>query len=422
MKPQCIVYMADIDISRDNGAGINERGFVDALEDQPDVVCVLPAPLYPSTYFRPGIQYAWGHHGRWWRYPLYVISLCWRMMGIRRRFRIAAIGVRLGLSPIIPLLLARILKVPLLLKTHSNREPYETVPWRKILLARGEWARRLRRARIQYYLLRPFYNATVRTSAIIDCPSETCRQAVLSEIVVTPERVKAIPNGANVDLYRPLDARSLRAALGLPVDAYVVGYVGALGGEGRHVKLLVEVLVELSARTSLYGLIIGTGPEQLALEQAVRKAGAAHRVLFPGFLPNRDIPIHLSAMDLAADLTAIALRLKGAAQYGSYSQKISQYLACGVPVLAWDIPDTRFLAENDIGFLAPLCDKAGLLNTIEEALRVKEVERKAMKLRARAYAEHVLSYKVLTLQRLALWRAACGLPSTPDMSDAVPCR
>jgi glycosyltransferase involved in cell wall biosynthesis len=265
------------------------------------------------------------------------------------------------------------------------------------------------RVRLQYTVLGPSYEVTVRRAAVIDCPSETCRQAVLAEANGRPDDIFVIPNGANVAFYRPCDVQQLCSSLGIPRGAQVIGYVGALGGEARFVSLLVDALIALRSDETVFGLIVGDGPERIVFERRVRDAGASERICFPGFVPNREIPEYMSTMDIAADLTAVAFSLNGKTLCASYSQKIAQYLACGVPVLAWDFPDTRFLEENAIGFLASLRDPGHLLRTLNVALKADENERAARKRRAREYAVKYLSYKVLASIRLRLWRAAAGL-------------
>ena len=156
----------------------------------------------------------------------------------------------------------------------------------------------------------------------------------------------------------------------------------------------------------VFGLMLGHGSSLEPFRNRVKAAGMEGRILFPGFVPNREIPEWISAMDLAADMTAVAFTLRGETVHGSYSQKIPQYLACGVPVLAWDLPDTCFLRQHGIGFLASLQDPDSLRKTVEAALNEAESERAARKRRAREYAVKHLSCDVLASMRLRLWRAA----------------
>ena len=401
-----IVYMAGVDVSRDNGAGVNERGFVRAVAAEPDIVCVLPSPAFPGNYRDDRHRYVFGHRGAGWRIPLYMIGLALASFRLSRQCRIGGVVVRIGLTSLVPLWLARCWRVPLFLKTHSGRDSYGQVPWRTLLFSRGKWNRQMLRVRVLDAIFKPLEQAVIRRASVIDCPSATCRDVVAAEPGMEGKQVVAIPNGADIEFYRPCDPRRIRSRLGISPEAFVVGYAGAIGGEVRFLDVLLEALIRLGGRTPVVGLMLGHGPSLETFQARVKAAGMEGSILFPGFVPNREIPEWISAMDLAADMTAVSLSLRGETVHASYSQKIAQYLACGVPVLAWDLPDTRFLQRQGIGFLAPLQDRDSLANTVEAALGEAEPERAARRRRAREYAAQHLSYAALASTRLRLWRAA----------------
>ena len=56
-------YVTEVDVSVDNGRGINEREFVKILlEDYADeVTCVLPEPEFPRNFSDPAIRYVRQH-------------------------------------------------------------------------------------------------------------------------------------------------------------------------------------------------------------------------------------------------------------------------------------------------------------------------------------------------------------------------
>lgn len=401
-RDPCIVYMAGIDVSRDNGAGVNERGFVRSVAGCPDVLCVLPAPAFPDNYRDPRHVYVYGHLGTWWRLVPYGVGLFWNVLRLSRKRRLAGIVVRLGPAALVPLWLSQILKIPLLLKTHSGRNSYAKVPLTKLAFSRDKWHRQMRRVRLMDFLGRPLDRAVIRRSAMIDCPSATCRDAVALDPEMAGKWVEAIANGADMEFYHPIKRGAIREKLGIPADGFVVGYAGAMGGEVRFLDVLIDALIRLGRRQPVYGLLLGRGPSLEGFRQIVRESGMDNRILFPGFIPNREVPAWISEMDLAADMTAVELAAPGGTALASYSQKISQYLACGVPVLAWDIADNRFLRDNDIGFLAPLGDPGRLEQTVETAMAAEN--KIAARRRCRDYAVASLSYQALAERRMKLWR------------------
>jgi len=94
-----------------------------------------------------------------------------------------------------------------------------------------------------------------------------------------------------------VDPAAVRAELGIPMDAFVVGHVGRFAEQKNH-ALLVDIATEATKwepRTPV--LLVGDGPLRPDIERQVAQAGLAERVIFAGIRP--DVPrIMLGAMDL----------------------------------------------------------------------------------------------------------------------------
>lgn len=90
---------------------------------------------------------------------------------------------------------------------------------------------------------------------------------------------------------------TLRAGLGIPADAYVIGHVGRFVDQKNHV-FLVHVAREVANRDPRARfLLVGDGPLRPAIEKQVAQAGLADRVIFTGARP--DVPrLMLGAMDI----------------------------------------------------------------------------------------------------------------------------
>ncbi len=93
------------------------------------------------------------------------------------------------------------------------------------------------------------------------------------------------------------DSMSVRAELGIPLNALVIGYVGRFIESKNH-AFLIEVVAELTKsepRTHL--LLVGDGPLRETIWRKVVQAGLLGRVTFAGFRP--DVPrLMLRAMDV----------------------------------------------------------------------------------------------------------------------------
>jgi glycosyltransferase involved in cell wall biosynthesis len=96
-------------------------------------------------------------------------------------------------------------------------------------------------------------------------------------------RWRALPYGIDLAPFRaPIGAKSSRAALGIPADAFLLGSVGRLDPE-KNSEFLVDVLAAvLKLRADAYLLLIGEGPLRQKLEQKATEGGYRDRLILPG--------------------------------------------------------------------------------------------------------------------------------------------
>jgi glycosyltransferase involved in cell wall biosynthesis len=163
--------------------------------------------------------------------------------------------------------------------------------------------------------------------------SRTCAVIAVSEAVARHATslgacaVYVIPNGADVD--RIAAGRRLRddtrRALGIPADAFVVGFCGAM----RPWHGVVD-LVEATARTDpcVRLLLVGEEPEGGCMAERADARGIGGRVRRTGARPHGEVPGLLAAMDVAA---APYVPLD---DFYFSPLKSVEYLAAGLPVVA----------------------------------------------------------------------------------------
>ncbi len=94
------------------------------------------------------------------------------------------------------------------------------------------------------------------------------------------ERVFTIPNGVDVDRFRPNHTKRtwLRQELGLPASAPLVGIVAALRPEKNHL-MFVDVANEvLPKHPDTHFVIVGDGTERVNIEQKIRDKGLTKQI------------------------------------------------------------------------------------------------------------------------------------------------
>lgn len=150
---------------------------------------------------------------------------------------------------------------------------------------------------------------------------------------LSEERVLMAPNGVPMERYAPRDgAPELRARLGIPADAFVVGSVGHLRREKNPVRL-IETLAALDWPAHL--LVVGDGPERRRVDEAARTAGLSDRVCMAAHVS--DPREHYRAMDafvISSDTEQMPVA-------------VLEAMATGVPVVSTDVGDVaRMVPES----------------------------------------------------------------------------
>jgi len=146
-----------------------------------------------------------------------------------------------------------------------------------------------------------------------------------------------ITNGVNTDLFRPLDSRATRTALGIAPDAFVLGFAGAIErwyALDEVIRAFPKILKKhANAELLIVGGSLFTGYLK-ELQALAADLGVGRQVHFTGTVDYRDLPGYIAPMNLGLiplsppQWVDIAL-----------PNKYFEYSACGKPILSTPIPD-----------------------------------------------------------------------------------
>jgi glycosyltransferase involved in cell wall biosynthesis len=166
---------------------------------------------------------------------------------------------------------------------------------------------------------------------------------------VAPERVVRIPNGVDLELFKP-DARVARTPGRLL-------YLGRLAHEKR-LDVLLDAFARIArARPDASLHLAGDGPERAALEARVARQGLGGRVRFLGMI---DDPVQA-----LRDATALVLT----STCEGMSNAVLEALATGVPVVATRIDGMTDVVRDGVeGLLVEPGDVAELAAALERVL------------------------------------------------------
>jgi teichuronic acid biosynthesis glycosyltransferase TuaC len=138
---------------------------------------------------------------------------------------------------------------------------------------------------------------------------------------IVEERVRVLRNGVDLALFRPTYREVARRALGLTRPTLLA--VGNLVGLKRH-RMMVEALVGLPGVDLV---IVGEGPERIAIQELARERRVADRVRLLGHLPQERLPDVYSAADLLLLVST----------HEGWPNVLLESMACGTPVIVSDI-------------------------------------------------------------------------------------
>jgi len=135
----------------------------------------------------------------------------------------------------------------------------------------------------------------------------------------------------------------VRARLGIPADALVLGLAGSLHWNDRLQYTYGAELVRairLVARRDLVVCVLGEGSGRSRLQELAGE-DLGGRVLLPGRVPPDEVPDYLAAFD-AGSLSQSVDRV------GSfrYTTKLSEYFAASLPIITGEVPAAYDLDEG----------------------------------------------------------------------------
>ena len=212
--------------------------------------------------------------------------------------------------------------------------------------------------------LKPFYmrlqNLANRwTTAIIANAQAVKEDCLRYEKCVTPEMIRVIYNGVDLDRYAPKSPDpAIRAALEIPVNAPLVGVIGTLSPYKNHQNFLRAAAIALQQIPDARFLLIGRDEGLLAPLQALAETLRIRRaVMFAG--ERTDMPDIIASLDLVVSSSSIE----------GFSNAILEGMAMGKPVVATAVGGSpELVRDGETGFLVPSGDPAQLAERMTQLL------------------------------------------------------
>jgi glycosyltransferase involved in cell wall biosynthesis len=162
----------------------------------------------------------------------------------------------------------------------------------------------------------------------------------------------------------------------------------------KNIDTLIRLVPDLPPESRL--VIVGDGPEEVALKGLAEELEVSHRVVFVGRVPQSQVATYLRA----ADVFVLNTRYEG------LSHTILECMDVGLPVVATAVGGNMELIEDGFnGFLVPVDDRKQIVSAVRKLLydrntRERFVERSKEKVKDASW-DHLVDTTVAILEKVA---------------------
>ena len=269
------------------------------------------------------------------------------LIGFRRKIKDGRYDVIVAASDplwgIMGYLFSRVYRIPLAYDIQDNYETYKSY-------------------RIPFV---PFFDRTVskRAELVIGASSYLSKRAEKSRKNPTI----TIVNGADLELFKPMDKIECRKKLNLPQDAKIISYIGTFQ-KLYGTDILVEEFLKLKKEIpNLRLLMAGKFSPVFNEEKDINLPQEG--IIYLGSVPQKDVVCAINASD--AMIIPYPQNIFTEAIEASY--KVIEFMACNKPIVGTDAGDIhKTLGHKEL--IAKAGDREDLREKIKKALNVESVD------------------------------------------------
>ncbi|MFQ5449625.1 MAG: glycosyltransferase family 4 protein [Nitrospinaceae bacterium] len=155
--------------------------------------------------------------------------------------------------------------------------------------------------------------------------SAPIRDILCEDYGLKRDRFLVASNGANAEVFRPMDPKECRKRLHLDEEGKYLVFIGSFQKwHGLHQVILA--IPELTKNIpGIHLLIVGDGPERAAIENLISRYNVKDYVTLYGEKPFEELPFYINASDICLGTFT--------EKPGLRPLKIFDYMACGKPVV-----------------------------------------------------------------------------------------
>jgi glycosyltransferase involved in cell wall biosynthesis len=169
-------------------------------------------------------------------------------------------------------------------------------------------------------LIRRKVTADLRQAAGLIVPSLPRFQILKEYFGIPDEKIHLILNGTDILPEAVTDKSAAKRRLGLPAEAFCLGYVGSIFSRYDFATILQAMALLVEKIPHLYLIMVG-GPDVAPVQAQTQALGLGDRVKFLGFIPQERFGQVLPALDIGL----MNLTPEGVRAHGPVHTKLASY-------------------------------------------------------------------------------------------------
>ncbi len=190
------------------------------------------------------------------------------------------------------------------------------------------------RHKIGQILRKVYFSQTNKIVAV----SPGIKKELINNYNIKSEKIEIVPNGANTDLFKPMDQAKAKIDLGLSQEYKYICFVGNLA-PWQGIEYLISLAPAVIKKIpNIKFLIVGDGIMKRTWEAMVKNKGLSNNFIFVGSVPFEEVPKYINASDICAAIFSPNRKCSPI--------KVFEYLSCAKPVLLNDIGNEIKIFDN----------------------------------------------------------------------------
>jgi len=178
----------------------------------------------------------------------------------------------------------------------------------------------------------------LRMPDLIVTSSPQLRDILCDRYGLSPGKFLVVSNGADPELFKPLDSKTCRKKLQLDPDGLYLAFIGSLR-KWHGLEQIILAMAQLTVKfPNVQLLLVGDGEERKKIEGLIAQHQLESQVRMFGAKPFNEIPDYINAADICLGSFV--------EKPGISPLKVFEYMACGKPLIC-----------NAVGGLDALFDK-----------------------------------------------------------------